>query len=59
MTFNGSSATNTGGSMSMFTTRIYQYDTTLAYLPPPWFPTFSDVYTVLSFRERPAATALP
>ncbi len=51
MTFTGSTATNLGGYMSMFNTRVYQYDQTLLYLPPPWFPTIGDAYTMLLFRE--------
>jgi Tfp pilus assembly protein PilX len=51
MTFTGSTATAEGGSMSLFKTRIYQYDDTLLYLPPPWFPTIGDAYTYLLFRE--------
>lgn len=59
MTFKGSTATNLGGSMSMFTSRIYQYDSTLLYLQPPWFPTLSDAYTISLFRERAPSTTLP
>lgn len=51
MTFTGSTATNKGGYMSMFTTRVYNYDDTLLYLPPPWFPSIDDAYTVDFFRE--------
>lgn len=51
MTFTGSTATNQGGYMSMFTNRVYNYDDTLLYLPPPWFPTVDDAYTVSLFRE--------
>ena len=51
MTFTGSTATNGGGYMSMFTTRVYNYDDTLLYLPPPWFPAVEDAYTVSLFRE--------
>ena len=59
MTFKGSTATNLGGSMSMFTSRIYQYDDTLTYLQPPWFPTLSDAYTISLFRERAPGYTLP
>ncbi len=59
MTFKGSTATNLGGSMSMFTSRIYQYDDTLLYLQPPWFPTLSDAYTISLFRERAPGYVLP
>jgi hypothetical protein len=54
MTFTGSTATYGGGSMSMFHTRLYQYDPTLLYLQPPWFPTLGDSLTTLLFRELPA-----
>ena len=51
MTFTGSTATNGGGSMSMFNTRVYNYDTNLLWLTPPWFPTVDKPYTVLMQRE--------
>ncbi len=51
MTFNGSTATNQGGSMSMFTTRVYNYDQNLLWLLPPWFPTVEKPYNVLLQRE--------
>jgi hypothetical protein len=51
MTFTGSTATYGGGSMSLFATRVYQYDTSLLYLPPPWFPTIQDAYTIVISRE--------
>ena len=54
MVFTGSTATNQGGYMSMFGTRVYNYDTELSYLQPPWFPTIDFAYTVLLFRELPA-----
>ena len=50
-TFTGSTATYGGGSMSLFNTRVYQYDQSLVYLPPPWFPTIQDAYTVVVARE--------
>jgi hypothetical protein len=56
MTFTGSTAVYAGASMSLFNTRVYQYDSTLVYLPPPWFPTIQDAYTVVLSREV-AATA--
>jgi hypothetical protein len=56
MTFTGSTATYGGGSMSLFATRVYQYDSSLLYLPPPWFPTLQDAYTIVLSREV-AATA--
>ena len=54
MTFTGSTAALNGGQMSMFDYRVYQYDPTLAYLQPPWFPTLTNNYTVELFRELPA-----
>jgi hypothetical protein len=54
MTFTGSSATNLGGDLTMFNTRIYGYDQRLLFLPPPWFPIVEDAYTVVLFRELPA-----
>lgn len=53
MTFMGSTATAKGGQMSMFHTRNYNYDDSLLYLQPPWFPTIDYGYTVLLFRELP------
>jgi len=54
MTFTGSSATDDGGAFSgMFTTRNYGYEPALQYLPPPWFPTVEEAYTVQFFRELP------
>ncbi len=52
--FTGSTATNKGGYMSMYATRVYNYDASLSYLQPPWFPTIDFAYTVLLFRELPA-----
>jgi hypothetical protein len=54
MTFTGSTATNQGGYMSMFRTRVYQYDDSLLYLQPPWFPTVEDAYTIVLQRELSA-----
>jgi hypothetical protein len=54
-TFTGSTAVYAGASMSLFNTRVYQYDQTLVYLPPPWFPTVQDAYTVVLSREVAAA----
>jgi Tfp pilus assembly protein PilX len=51
MTFTGSTSTNLGGYMGMFQTRVYQYDDTLLYLQPPWFPTVDGAYTILLTRE--------
>jgi hypothetical protein len=54
MNFAGSSATNLGGSLTMFQTRNYGYAQALLFLPPPWFPIVDDAYTVVLFRELPA-----
>lgn len=56
-TFTGSTATYGGGSMGLFNTRVYQYDNTLIYLPPPWFPTIQDAYTIVLSREVAATAA--
>jgi hypothetical protein len=53
MYFRGSSATKNGGSLTMFQTRDYGYQADLQYLPPPWFPTVEDAYTIVLFRELP------
>jgi hypothetical protein len=53
MTFTGSSATYSGGAMSMFANRSYNYDSTLQYLQPPWFPTLPQAYTVVLYRNLP------
>ena len=53
MIFRGSSATKNGGSLTMFQTRDYGYQPDLQYLPPPWFPTVEDAYTIVLFRELP------
>ena len=52
-TFNhkGATATNLSPYMSMFNTRLYEYDPTLLYLQPPYFPILEESYTVLDFRE--------
>ena len=55
MTFTGSTATALGGSMGQFSSRQYNYDDSLAYLQPPWFPTIDYPYTVLLFRELPGS----
>jgi hypothetical protein len=51
MTFTGSTATNLGGYMSMYATRVYNYDLNLLYRQPPFFPVLEEAYTVLLFRE--------
>jgi hypothetical protein len=56
-TFTGSTATYGGGSMGLFNTRVYQYDSTLVFLPPPWFPTIQDAYTVVLSREVTATAS--
>jgi hypothetical protein len=53
MTFTGSSATFSGGAMSMFDNRSYNYDSTLLYLQPPWFPTLPQAYTIVLYRNLP------
>jgi hypothetical protein len=53
MTYTGSTATYLGGAMSMFVTRVYNYDTNLQYLQPPWYPTIDSAYTILLYRNLP------
>jgi len=53
MTFYGSTATNLGGYMSQFATRSYNYDSSLLYLQPPYFPVLEDAYTIVLQREIP------
>jgi hypothetical protein len=53
MTFTGSSATENGGNMTMFVTRNYGYNSSFLFLPPPWFPTVEEAYTIVLFREVP------
>jgi len=53
MTFTGSSATYSGGAMDMFANRSYNYDPTLLYLQPPWFPTLPQAYTEVLYRNLP------
>lgn len=52
MNFTGSSATKKGGGFN-FDTRNYNYDQTLQYLSPPWFPVLDDFLVVSLFREVP------
>lgn len=52
-TFTGATASNASPYMDMFRTRVYNYDSSLKYLQPPWFPTIDYAYTVLLFRELP------
>ncbi len=47
----GSTASYQHPFMDMFDTREYNYDSTLLYLPPPWFPTVDDAYQVAMYRE--------
>jgi Tfp pilus assembly protein PilX len=54
MTFTGSTATKLGGQMAMFNTRVYNYDPTLLYLRPPFFPFIDKAYTITLFREIPS-----
>jgi hypothetical protein len=51
MTHIGSSTTDDGGGWTAWTYRSYSYDQNLLFLPPPWFPTIEDAYTVVLFRE--------
>jgi Tfp pilus assembly protein PilX len=53
MTFTGSSTTYLGGAMDMFANRSYNYDPTLLYLQPPWFPTLPQAYTEVLYRNLP------
>ena len=55
MTFTGSTATSDGGSMPLFGTRIYNYEPSLLYLQPPWFPVIADSLTTVLFRELPSS----
>jgi len=57
MTFTGSTATYGGGSMGLFQSRTYQYDSSLLYLPPPWFPSLQDAYTIVLSRELTASAS--
>ena len=50
----GSETDAHGGSMGGFVApRAYSYDSTLQYLPPPWFPTVGTPYSITLFREIP------
>lgn len=40
----------------MFRIRNYNYDETLQYLAPPYFPVLEEAYTVLLFRELPSSS---
>ncbi len=51
MTFTGSTATADGGYASMFSNRVYNYDTTLQSLRPPLFPTIEGSWGVSYWRE--------
>ena len=51
MVFTGSTSTEGGGAMNMFATRTYNYEPSLLYLQPPWFPLISDSLTTILFRE--------
>jgi len=57
MTFTGSTATKNGGSMGLFQTRNYNYDNTLLYLQPPWFPRVGDPYSILLERQVSATSS--
>lgn len=47
----GAVATANGGCMSGFATRVYQYDTNLQFLQPPFFPVLEEAYKILRYRE--------
>jgi hypothetical protein len=51
MTFYGSTAANKGGYMNQYATRKYNYDPSLLYLQPPYFPVLEDAYTIVLQRE--------
>jgi hypothetical protein len=51
MVFTGSTATEGGGAMNMFASRTYNYEPSLLYLQPPWFPVINDSLTTILFRE--------
>jgi len=53
MTFSGSTASYNSPYMDMFTTRNYNYDATLLYLQPPWFPVLAQAYTTVLYRNLP------
>ena len=53
-TFTGSTTSNGSPYMDMFDQRVYNYDPSLQYLEPPWFPTINYAYTVLLYRELSA-----
>jgi Tfp pilus assembly protein PilX len=56
MTINGSSALYGGPSgpilmTNLFSDRKYNYDNNLLYLPPPYFPTLPNAFTILVKRQ--------
>lgn len=51
MTFTGSTATYGGGSMGGFSSRTYNYDPTLRYLPPPDYPQIPSSFKILYERQ--------
>jgi Tfp pilus assembly protein PilX len=53
MSFSGSTASYLSPYMDMFATRHYNYDATLLYLQPPWFPTLPQAYTIVLYRNLP------
>jgi hypothetical protein len=53
MTFSGSTASYNSPYMDMFSHRNYNYDATLQYLQPPWYPTLPQAYTILLYRNLP------
>jgi hypothetical protein len=56
MTINGSSALYGGPSgpilmTNLFSDRNYNYDNNLLFLPPPYFPTLPNAFTILVQRQ--------
>jgi hypothetical protein len=56
MNFTGAAVTQDGGSLTQYSTRNYNYDSNLQFLPPPWFPMVNDDYTITLFRELPSTS---
>lgn len=51
LTYQGSQTTNQGGYASMFTTRNYNYDASLKFLRPPFYPIIEGSWEVENWRE--------
>jgi Tfp pilus assembly protein PilX len=54
LNFYGSTTAGQGGQMGGYSQRIYNYDSNLLYLPPPWFPTIQPSWEFTSFRQLAA-----